>query len=133
MNLATARDELAAGIQAGGLDLTGYARPPGKVAKFPAAVVRDPARIQYHTARGVRIEVDVPVFVIVARKAAQDATVLLDELVSNTAVPDLITGLTGSWDTIVAREMDGGYLDFVQGGELVGVGAVINTYLTFKE
>ena len=130
MNLRTARDELAAGIAAADLELTGYPRPPGKVGRFPAAIVRDPTAIRYHTARAVRIEVDLPVFVLVSRSAAQDGTAALDELVSS--LPGVIDELTGSWETIVAHELAGGYVDFAQASELVAVGAVINTRLVFK-
>jgi len=130
VNLKTARNELATGI-ATGAQVTGYPRPPGAVGRFPAVIVRDPSSIRYHTARANRVEVDLPVFVLVARSAAQDGTDDLDELVST--LPGVIDELTGSWSSIVAAELDGGYVDFMQGGQLVAVGAVIQTRLVFKD
>lgn len=129
--LRIARDELAAGITAGALGLQGYARPPGQVATFPAAVVLDPSRVRYHVSNGKRTEVELAVRVIVGRQASQDSVARLDELVSRSQLPALLESITGSWHGLAVTELAGGYADFQQGGQIVGTAADLLCSLTF--
>lgn len=133
MDLKAARNEIAAGIDADDLDVVGYARPPGQIARFPAAVVGDPSSIVYHGAAGRRVVVTIPVRVIVARTAVQDGTDLLDDLVSYDGLPTALEDIAGgSWEQLVVNELTGGYADFVQAGKPIGVTADLTCQLTFK-
>lgn len=131
MNLGTARTEIAAGLDADGT-VIGYARPPGQIAKFPAAVVGDPSEIDYRAAYGKRVEVVLPVRIVVARTAAQDGTDTLDTLVSDTGLPAVLEAITGaSWEQLEVGSLTGGYADFIQGGKPIGVTADLTVTLTF--
>lgn len=131
MSIATVRDELAAGITATG-SAYGYARPPGQISTFPAAVVVDPTEITYHLAAGRRTRIRLPIRVIVARTAAQDAVVRLDELITYTELPADIEAITGSWTDIAVLDSIGGYVDFRQADRLVGVAADLNVQITIN-
>lgn len=131
MNIRTVRNELGAGATATGL-VHGYPRPPGQVAKFPALIVRDPTSVQYHRHAGESPSIDLPVFVVVSRTAAQDGTDTLDDLVSYDNLPTGLEQIAGaSWRQLVVVDLAGGYLDFVQAGQTVGLGAVLNLRFTF--
>lgn len=133
MNVATVRNELAAGVKAADAGIHPYPRPPGQVGAFPALIVRDPTLIRYHRTAGQSKRITLPVFVIVSRAAAQDGTEQLDTLVSPTGVPAVLEAITGaSWEQLVVDELAGGYFDFVQGNQTVGLGAVLETSLTFN-
>ena len=131
MNVGAARDELAAGITAGELGVHGYPRPPGAVQHFPAAIVQDPGRVNYHTAVKRRTTLELVVRVAVSRQAAGDSTAKLDELVSPGGVPDLLESIAGSWSQLAVLELVGGYADLMQGTQLVGVAADLSCLLTF--
>jgi len=132
MTIADAREELAAGITAGALGVFGYPRPPGAVGVLPAAIVQDPFRITYHETAGRRTVVELAVRVIVGRAAAQDQVARLDELVTYSNLPKLIEDITGgSWSSIAVTELAGGYADFAQGQQMIGVAADLTVRLTF--
>lgn len=132
MTIATARNELAAGVTAGALGVYGYARPPGQIAKFPAAVVQDPTRIEYHTTLGRRSVVTLDVRVVVGRAAAEDQVAKLDELVTFAQMPALLESISGSWLELAVTELAAGYSTFMQGGQAVGVAADLTCELTFN-
>ena len=132
MTIATARDELAAGITAAAIGVYGYARPPGQIAKLPAAVVQDPSRVVYHAAAGRRSVVTVDVRVIVGRSAAEDQVAKLDELVTYANLPATLEAVSGSWLELAVTELANGYSTFMQGGTAIGVAADLTCTLTFN-
>lgn len=132
MTIKAVRDELAAGITAAtALGVFGYARPPGLVGVFPAAVVQDPNRISYHETAGRRTVVELAVRVIVGRSGVQDQVDRLDELITYSNLPKALEDITGaSWTSIAVTESVGGYADFAQGKQIVGVAADLLVRLT---
>lgn len=120
MDLRAIRDRIAAQHPAG---VHGYARAPGNVATFPCYIVGDPLEIDYRLTYGGRIKVTLPIRCIVARFAEQDNSGALDDLVSD--LPAQIEAITPNslWQTngLNVGRMTGGYADFYQGKEAVGI------------
>lgn len=131
MDLDAARETIAA-ANADGIE--GYARPPGDVAVFPCYIVGDPDPITYHSAFGSRHTATLPIRVVVARSAEQDSTKALDDLVSFDGLPAALEALdpAGTYDELVAVELVGGYADFIQDGQPVGLAADITARVVFK-
>lgn len=135
MDLAAIRTAIAAGVTADAtLGLHGYSRPPGTLSALPCAIVRDPARIQYHRAMGKKLELTVPVLAVVGRSAGSDVTGRLDEIMSDPAgLPALLEGLTSAeWESLTVDELAGGYVDIYSGKQLVGLGAALTTTIICK-
>jgi len=132
--LRAARAALAAGITASGLGVHGYARPPGAVHAFPAAVVLDPRTVVYHDTGGKRTAVELAVRVLVGRQASQDSVARLDDLVSRSQMPVTLEQIDGPWTELACLRLDGGYADYRQGepGQIVAVAADLVCQLRFN-
>lgn len=130
MDLRAIRDRIAAQHPAG---IQGHARPPGSIATFPCYVVGDPTSIDYRSTMGGRIVVTLPIRVIVARFAEQDNSGALDDLVSD--IPDQLEAITpdpaGLWQPrgLYIEQLTGGYFDYQQGRELVGIAADLTAHV----
>lgn len=122
IDLRAIRDRLAAQHPAG---IHGHARPPGAIGAFPCYVVRDPSTIAYRTTMGGRPRITLPIRVIVERLAEQDNTAKLDDLVSELPAQLEAIDPDGLWQPrgLNIIELAGGYSDYQQGTQLVGIAA----------
>ncbi len=127
-DLRSARDRIAGQHPTG---VMGHPRPPGKVASFPCYIVLDPTSIDYHSAYGPAQVVTLPIRVIVARTIEQDGTVRLDELVWT--LPALLEAITpdGNYRKLAITGLTGGYQEWSQGGQVVGLAADLTATITF--
>lgn len=127
-DLVSARDRIAAQHPAG---IAGHARLPGSVASFPCYIVLDPTSIGYHEAYGTARRVDCGIRVIVARTTEQDGTRKLDELVWT--LPAQLQAIDGStaYRKLAITGLSGGYEDWSQAGQIVGLSAVLAATITF--
>ena len=129
MDLAAARVAIAAGAPSG---VHGYARPPGLVGSLPAMIVGDPDTIEYHEARATRHEAIIPVRVIVPRSAEQDSTAELDTLISFGNLPATLEAIVSAeWDQLVVERLTGGYADFSNGNNIIGISADLTVRIIF--
>lgn len=128
MDLRAVRDRIAAQHPAG---IMAYPRPPAAIGHLPCYVVRDPTRINYRSTMGGTVTVTFPVRVIVARIAAQDNSPALDDLLST--LPADLQAITpgGLWQPrgLHVEEMTGGYSDYQQGDQLIGIAADLTVHV----
>lgn len=120
LQLGAIREQIATNPPTG---VSAHARPPGLVTAFPALIVHDPQLIQYRTTRGNRAVIRLPARLIVPRAGEERDAAQLDALVST--VPDQLAAIDagGLWSELNVLEMAGGYFDWQQGGQVVGLGA----------